>query len=121
MPHQLKEYELSNGVLKEAEQISCDPMILNVIGKNYQSLGEYEKAERYLLRSIHRLPGRIYSYYLLTKLYAEPGYLQPEKMRRTAEVVLTKESKVQSTAVREMREEIEKMILKRELNDENEK
>ena len=90
---------------------SNDPMILNIIGKNYQALGDYEKAEEYLIRSTHRLPGRIYPYYLLVKLYAEPQYRQPEKLKYAAEIVLTKEPKVQSTAIREMREDVKKIIV----------
>lgn len=105
--HKLEEYDLSTGILEEAELFSCDPMILNIIGKNYQGKKEYEKAEEYLIRSTHRLPGRIYPYYLLAKLYNEWG--KEEKMQEMAEVVLTKEPKIQSTAIREMRSEIKKM------------
>lgn len=109
--HKLKEYDNSTRILEEAMTHSNDPMILNIIGKNYQATGDYEKAEEYLIRSTHRLPGRIYPYYLLTKLYAEPKYRQPEKLKYAAEIVLTKEPKVQSTAVKEMREEV-KILLK---------
>ena len=108
--HKLKEYDNSTRILEEAMTHSNDPMILNIIGKNYQASGDYEKAEEYLIRSTHRLPGRIYPYYLLAKLYAEPKYLQPEKLKYAAEIVLTKEPKVQSTAVREMREEVKKLL-----------
>ena len=108
--HKLKEYDNSTRILEEAMAHSNDPMILNIIGKNYQASGEYKKAEEYLIRSTHRLPGRIYPYYLLVKLYAEPQYLQPEKLKYAAEIVLTKEPKVQSTAVREMREEVKKLL-----------
>lgn len=104
--HKLKEYDNSTRILEEAMTHSNDPMILNIIGKNYQASGDYEKAEEYLIRSTHRLPGRIYPYYLLAKLYAEPKYRQPEKLKYAVEIVLTKEPKVQSTAVREMREEV---------------
>lgn len=107
--HKLKEYDASNRILLEAGRVSCDPMILNIIGKNYQALRAYGEAEEYFLRSTHRLPGRIYPYYLLAKLYAEPEYRQPEKFKRAVEIVLTKEPKVQSTAIREMREEVKKM------------
>ena len=109
--HKLKEYDNSTRMLEEAMAHSNDPMILNIIGKNYQALGEYKKAEEYLIRSTHRLPGRIYPYYLLVKLYAESEYCQPDKLKRAAEVVLTKEPKVQSTAVREMREDVKKIIV----------
>ncbi|MEW9603792.1 O-antigen ligase family protein [Bacteroides sp. L008] len=108
--HKLKEYDNSTRILEEAMTHSNDPMILNIIGKNYQASGDYEQAEEYLIRSTHRLPGRIYSYYLLAKLYAEPKYRQPEKLKYVAEIVLTKEPKVQSTAVREMREEVKKLL-----------
>ncbi len=86
--------------MQEAMEYTCDPMVLNIIGKNYQATGEYEEAEESLIRSTHRLPGRIYPYYLLVKLYAESEYRQPEKLKYAAEVVLTKEPKVQSTAVK---------------------
>ena len=108
--HKLKQYDSSTLVLEEAMKHSCDPMILNIIGKNYQAVGKYEKAEESLIRSTHRLPGRIYPYYLLAKLYAEPEYQQPEKLKRMVEVVLTKEPKVQSTAVKEMRVEVKKLL-----------
>lgn len=110
--HKLKEYQASTKILEEAMMYSSDPMILNIIGKNYQALKEYEQAEQWLIRSTHRLPGRIYPYYLLVKLYAEPEYEQPVKLRRAAEVVLSKEPKVQSTAVKEMRQEIKRLYIK---------
>lgn len=110
--HKLKEYDHSTEVLKEAMMHSCDPMILNIIGKNYQATGEYEKAEEYFIRSTHRLPGRIYPYYLLAKLYVEPEYRHLEKLKQAVQIVLTKEPKVQSTAIKEMREEVKKLIKK---------
>ena len=45
------------------------------------------------------------------RLYAVPEYLQRDKLQKMAELVLTKEPKVQSTAVREMREEIRKLLV----------
>lgn len=107
--HKLEEYAVSTQILQEAEKRSCDPMILNIIGKNYQALKQYKDAEKWLVRSTHRLPGRIYPYYLLAKLYAEPDFHHPEKLKKMVEVVLTKEPKVQSTAIREMREEVKKL------------
>lgn len=105
-----KKYEASNVILKEAATRSCDPMILNIIGKNYQQMGEYVEAEKFLIRSTHLLPGRIYPYYLLAKLYAEPAFYHSDKLRQSVEIVLTKEPKVQSTAVKQMREEARKLL-----------
>lgn len=109
--HKLNEYEDSNKILEEGVERTCDPMLLNVIGKNYQQLGQYAVAEKWLLRSTHRLPGRIYPYYLLAKLYADPNFDQPQQMKRMIDVVLKKEPKVQSAAVKEMREEMRKLSL----------
>lgn len=59
-----------------------------------------------------RLPGRIYPYYLLANLYAEPDFYKPDKLKEAADSVLTKEPKVHSTAIDEMRSEVRE-ILKR--------
>lgn len=107
--HKRRKTEASNRIMEEALKRSCDPMILNIIGKNYQQSGDYLAAEEYFFRSVHRLPGRIYPYYLLAKLYAEPGFRQPGKFEEMRRIVLTKEPKVQSTAIRQMREELNKI------------
>ena len=80
------------------------------MGRNAQESGEYEKAEMYLIRSTRRLPERIYPHYLLVKLYAEPEYHDREKLVREAEYVLNAEPKVNSTAIREMRQEVKNIL-----------
>lgn len=107
--HKQQKYEASDRILKEALKRSSDPMILNILGKNSQETGDYWAAEEWYIRSSHRLPGRIYPYYLLAKLYAEPGFRQYDKLEEMKRMVLTKEPKVNSTAVREMREEIKNL------------
>jgi tetratricopeptide (TPR) repeat protein len=99
--------EKSNAVLRRAMQISCDPMLYNIMGKNYQALKQYEEAEIVFLKATQLVPSRLYPWYLLTKLYDEMGL--KEKVRETADIVLTKEPKVQSPAIREMREEARKL------------
>lgn len=107
--HKQQKFETSDRILKEALKQSCDPMILNILGKNSQQSGDYWAAEEWYIRSTRRLPGRIYPYYLLAKLYAEPGFRNPEKLEEMKRIVLTKEPKVNSTAIREMREEVKKL------------
>lgn len=107
--HKTDKVKHSNQILKEAMRRSNDPMILNIIGKNSLQMGDYWGAEDWFIRAIHRLPGRIYPYYLLAKLYAEPGFEQPDKFEAMKQIVWTKEPKVNSTAIREMREELEKI------------
>ena len=104
---QSEQPEKSNEVLQQAAKISCDPMLYNIMGKNCQAMKEYDKAEEYLLKSTHIVPNRLYPFYLLMKLYIETG--DEKKARETAGIVLTKEPKVQSQAVREMREEARKI------------
>lgn len=103
-------YNDAEEVLLKAMVVSGDPMILNMLGRNAQENGEYEKAEMYLLRSTRRLPERVYPHYLLVKLYAEPEYFDMVKLIREAECVLNVEPKVNSTAIREMRQEVKKIL-----------
>ena len=103
-------YDKAEEVLLKAMAVSGDPMILNMLGRNAQENGEYEKAEMYLLRSTRRLPERVYPHYLLVELYAEPEYFDRVKLIREAECVLNVEPKVNSTAIREMRQEVKKIL-----------
>lgn len=114
--HQLRRFDESNQLLQQAMRHSNDPMILNVIGKNHQQSGRYREAEYYYLRAIHRLPHRIYPYYLLAKLYAEPMCLDKRKFEAMRQMVLTKEPKVQSTAIRQMRRELDELAKRLEPN-----
>jgi Lipid A core - O-antigen ligase and related enzymes len=103
-----EQYEESNEVLEKAVKISCDPMLYNIMGKNYQAMKLYVEAERCFMKSSNIVPNRIYPYYLMTLMYVDSGEM--EKAKTMAEVVLTKEPKVQSTAVREMRNEVKKLL-----------
>jgi len=102
------QYTESNEVLQRAMQISCDPMLYNVIGKNYQAMKQYTEAEQCFIKSSHIVPNRIYPYYLMALMYMEAG--ETEKAKVVAQTVLTKEPKVISTAVLEMKDEAKKII-----------
>ncbi|UBD75668.1 O-antigen ligase family protein [Parabacteroides goldsteinii] len=106
-------FEEANRLLERAMKLSGDPMIHYMAAKNEQSMGNYQKAENLLLHAIDMLPERIYPYYLLTKLYSEPGFFQKDKFLKAANAVLEKEPKVKSTAIREMREEVKILIQNR--------
>lgn len=104
-------YQQAKDVLeKTLSDVSGDPMILNLMGRSEHAMQDYEQAEEYYLRSITRVPGRIYPYYLLVKLYADPEYYHPDKLKQAADVVLNKEPKVMSTAIRQMREEVHEIL-----------
>ena len=106
-------FKEANRLLERAMKLSGDPMIHYMAAKNEQSMGNYQKAENLLLHAIDMLPERIYPYYLLTKLYSEPTFFQEDKFIKAADAVLKKEPKVESTAIREMREEVKILIQNR--------
>jgi tetratricopeptide (TPR) repeat protein len=83
-------------------------MLYNVMGRNCQALKQYVEAEQCLLKAANIVPSRIYPWYLLANLYVEMG--ETAKAQETARIVLTKEPKVQSTAVREMREKMKEIV-----------
>jgi len=103
-----KQYEESNEVLEKAMKISCDPMLYNVMGKNFHALQQYSEAEKCFVKSSNIVPNRIYPYYLLALMYIDTG--ETKKAKEMAQIVLTKEPKVQSTAVKEMRIEMKKIL-----------
>lgn len=86
-------------------------MILNIIGKNHQGLKQYEEAEHYFIRSTHLIPGRMYPYFLLVNLYAEPDNYKEDKLLEAARQVLEFEPKIPSTAIDEMRLEVKKILI----------
>lgn len=110
--HKRGKYKESIYLLKEALLIKSDPMINNIIGKNYQLLNQYEEAEKWFIRSTHILPNRIYPYYLLTKLYADPSFYNERKLKQMADIVLHKKEKVKSPAVEKMRNEVKDLLKK---------
>ncbi len=103
-------YEKANEYLERAVLLSSDPMLYYVMAKNEQCLGEYRQAEKHLLHAIDILPERIYPYYLLMNLYTEPSYFQPAKLKMAIDSVLTKKPKVESSAIKEMKEKARSML-----------
>lgn len=101
-----KRYDEANKVLERAENVSCDAVIHILKGKNYQRMGRFTDAEAAFQKAINMLPCRIYPYYLLAKLYTEPSFQNKDKMEQMARIVLTKEPKVHSKAIQEMRTEM---------------
>lgn len=107
--HKTQHYHESIAILKEAEKHITDPMVLNIIGKDYQALGLCQEGETYYLRSSYRLPNRIYPYYLLAKLYASKEFLNKAKFLEMKRIVFYKKPKVMSSAIREMRNELRRI------------
>jgi tetratricopeptide (TPR) repeat protein len=107
------QYEESNRMLERAIRISCDPMLYNVMGKNYQALHQYKEAENCFYRAHYTVPNRLYPLYLLAKLYAESE--QVEKAVAMARRVVEMVPKVPSPATDEMKQEIKAWLDERTL------
>ncbi|MBP1617085.1 MAG: hypothetical protein H6Q14_912 [Bacteroidetes bacterium] len=101
--NRLGRYQESNRILTEMKNINCDPMIDNVMGRNFQSMKQYGQAEACFRRSCLMVPSRLYPHYLLIKLYKE--HRDTVKMKKTIITLLEKEPKVNSPAIKQMKEE----------------
>lgn len=98
--------EQSIAIMQEGVTVSSDAMFLNLIGRNYYDLKQYDIAAEYYCRSITRLPGRLYPYYLLAKLYADSCSFDAERFSTTYSAAMQLTPKVKSPAIRQMHEEL---------------
>ena len=102
--HQTEKFRESNQILKEAEQICGDPMILNIQGKNHEALGEFDQAARLYRRAYNRLPNRLYPLYLEMEMYASSQCNRLDAAKEIARRILDTKEKIPSQAVEEMKE-----------------
>ena len=100
--------EASNRILEEAAHLSSDPMIHNIMGKNYQTLKQYPQAETAYLKASRMVPNRLYPLYLLARMYDASG--QTDKAITTARLVLEKAPKIPSSATEEIKRDMQKLI-----------
>ncbi len=77
------EYEASLETLSEGAAISSDPIFHVIMGRDYEGLGEYRKAESEYLTAHYMVPCRIYPLVRLTRLYLREG-----RNREAAELAL---------------------------------
>ena len=108
------QYSQAKEELERATKLSSDPMIWYMLAKNEQALGKYEQAENHLLHGIKILPNRIYPWYMLTKLYAEPDFYHWKNLEEAAQTILKITPKVPSSAVEEMQKETKELVVQLE-------
>lgn len=78
------------------------------LGDAYKALGETQKAEEQYKLAASMVPHKFYPLYLLSKLYNDTG--QHKKAVAIARQILSKEIKVPSQAIEEIREEMRTII-----------
>ena len=71
--HKAGRYSESNQILREGAARSSDPMFYNIIGKNYEAIGDYATAENYWFHAHNMVPSRLYPYILLMEMYDRQG------------------------------------------------
>jgi O-antigen polymerase len=95
-------------ILQQATGRYPNTVVYTALGDSYKALGETDKAEQAYLHAWYMNPSRFYPKYLLAKLYDESG--QKEKAVMTAKELLEKQVKIGSTAIEEIRAEMEEII-----------
>jgi hypothetical protein len=113
-----EKYESSVAILNQAKGYLNNTILYTCLGNNYKALGRNSEAEQAYLHAWHMAPARFYPLYLLAKLYDETG--QHEKATAMAKEVMEKEVKVESTAIKEIQEEMRKIIEQGDVGTQNE-
>lgn len=105
---ELGRYNDSNATLRQGTLVSCDPMFHVMMGNNYLDLGAAREAETAYRKAFSLLPDRAYPLYRLMKLYEATG--EGGKARDMARRIVAFRAKVDSPAVRKMKEEAEGLL-----------
>lgn len=100
-------YNESNAMLRQGTRVSCAPVFYTLMGNNYRDLGAVAEAESAYRKAFGMLPGRMYPLYRLMKLYEAEG--QMRKAEEMARQIIAFRPKVDSPAVREMKNEAKKL------------
>jgi tetratricopeptide (TPR) repeat protein len=103
-------HEQAISVLLQAVKYYPNTVVYTTLGDSYKELEKIEDAEQSYLKTWHMIPVRFYPKYLLARLYDETG--QPEKAIAVARELLEKKVKIESTAVKEIKVEMEKILQK---------
>lgn len=97
-------------ILEQAQQYQNNTIIVDALGDSYKATQQYNKAEASYKQAINMTPSKFYGLYLLAKLYDDS--MQKEKAIALAQKILNKEVKISSTAIKEIQEEMNKILLK---------
>lgn len=97
-------------ILEQAQNYQDNTIITTSLGDNYKSIKDYDKAELAYQQAINMTPGKFYPHYLLAKLYDDSG--QEKKAIAMANKLMNKEIKIPSTAIKEIQEEMKKILIK---------
>jgi len=106
-----EQHQKSNEILALAQKHYSSYVIENTLGDNHKKLCNYDKSEAAYTKSTHMVPSMMLPKYLLAKLYNESG--QNQKAKQKAEEILNTPVKVESSATREIMNEMKKIATQR--------
>jgi O-antigen polymerase len=97
-------------ILEEAKQYLNTTVIQTALGDAYKETKQYKEAEKAYQDAHNMSPSKFYPMYLLVKLYDESN--NEKKAVEIANNILNKKIKIPSTAIKEIREEMKKILIK---------
>ena len=100
--------EKSGDVLTLAAKYFSNTVVYTALGDSYKMLRQPKHAEQAYMYAWYMNPSRFYPKYLLAKLYDETG--KKEKAIQVAKELLEKDIKIESTAIKEIQEEMRMII-----------
>jgi tetratricopeptide (TPR) repeat protein len=100
----------SNRLFMEASHFMNDIDLQLQMADNYQKMKQYNEAEKCLILASEMIPSRFIPLYRLAKLYEETN--QNPKARRIAKQLLSKNVKIMSPEIMEIKDEMQEFINK---------
>ena len=105
-----EDYGKARKYLEVAKLNFNDPNLYIALGRCYEGLNNFGKAEENYLCASNMIPHKLYSKYLLTKLYF--NYKKYKNAKKMAKLIVNMQIKIPSTAVKEMKAEMKELIEK---------
>lgn len=102
------QHKLAIKILLQSTYYSNTSITQTTLGDSYKALGKVQLAEQAYTEAEFMVPGRLYPSYLLAKLYRDTQ--QTAKAVQKAREVLAKQVKIQSPAVNEIKQEMERIV-----------
>ena len=111
--HKTGDYAGSNEILQEGAAISSDPMFHNIIGKNFEALGDNDAAEGEYVKAHNMVPCRLYPLVLLMEMYSKTG--NETEALEVAERILEMPVNHRNRTMMELREKAEEELFENDM------
>lgn len=102
--HKAGKYDKSTEILSEGAANSSDPLFHTIMGKNYETSGQYDKAEQEYMTAHYMLPCRIYPLSLLMDMYALSGRI--DSAISVGDRILLMPVNVKNRTMKELQDEV---------------